>query len=636
MFNIPKWLELGESEIVCQEDTPDEHTDLSSLPQNEENRIIVKDLLFCLVGGDGIYINKNSDGTYQATCKIRDSTFSFVQQILPLCENFTIINNYSSSHYLFEYGRVAHALSSSLRTIMNEYRENISKFEQSRNLTPSLLHGNIQGYSELLQQLADLILAIEDKSGCQILSEIHSRLSVFRGSPKVKKLFSYLFKCSSIPLIEFIKQWIYHGNIDDPYNEFFIRINDKITRQKLKNDYENQYWEKKYILIDEFIPRFISSSAIRAMLNAGKSQAVLAECHIDTNEDMKLTIDMIQRETAIDSAAINASQHLVNVLRDNYNLMHYVKMFKSVFLCARGDWLSKFLRLLSETMEEPKDELHIPALDANLASSLPSEYTKYFSSVIAETTFSVAAYVTHRIATIDVDQFDKVLKKPFFSPKSSWEYFDLKAKVEWPISLVFNGSIQKKYSFIFRMLLIWHHIEYLMNQCWKRASSVPDFQSDVNEMRHAVHHFASSFISFTAIDVMHPIYSSLEENVAQTSDIASLFKHVDSALDQIMTGLLISSQDVLLQMIKISHESYKFISAFNDYCDSISNELVSYEEKAALKNPVASRFRAFDHEVTALIRLLVNKTQQTGNPLYADFVCIVNVNNAYSYESPYI
>ena len=159
---------------------------------------------------------------------------------------------------------------------------------------------------------------------------------------------------------------------------------------------------------------------------------------------------------------------------------------------------------------------------------------------------------------------------------------------------------------------------------------------DINEKRHAVHHFTSSYISFTAIDVMHPICCYLEDNISQISDMDSLFKHHEEALDQILTGALISSHDVFLKMIKIAYNTHRFIKAFNEYCDSIENDFLDYEAKGTLKNPVNTCFKAFNNEVTSLIRLLVSKTQQTGNPLYADFVCIVNVNQAYSFESPYV
>jgi hypothetical protein len=36
-----------------------------------------------------------------------------------------------------------------------------------------------------------------------------------------------------VPLIHFIKRWIYYGEVNDPYNEFFIKDNEKIGNGNL-------------------------------------------------------------------------------------------------------------------------------------------------------------------------------------------------------------------------------------------------------------------------------------------------------------------------------------------------------------------------------------------------------------------
>ena len=275
-FELPSWLETGIISLVGDEEEKySDPPDLTALPLNLEEQTIVKDLLYCLIGAEGTYIRSDSQGNYSAKCIMHDSTMSFVEQILPICDDFYIIRRFAEGHLAFEHGRVIHALCAALRTITSEYQQTIAKFENAKRLTPSLLLGNLQNPAEMLHQLANFINALEGKKGTPILTELHARLSTFRGSPNIRKLFTYLFQSASQPLLDFIQKWIYSGIVDDPFNEFFIEVDETISVEDRGAQYESLFWEHKFKLVNFRIPKFISMSAVNSILSAGKTIAVL-------------------------------------------------------------------------------------------------------------------------------------------------------------------------------------------------------------------------------------------------------------------------------------------------------------------------------------------------------------------------
>ncbi|EAY13457.1 Spc97 / Spc98 family protein [Trichomonas vaginalis G3] len=629
-LELPSWLESGEATLIGQEEeVQNDLPDLTSMPPDIEEQTIVKDLLYCLIGAEGSYIRLVDNQKYEIRCKIHDSISSFVEKIIPICNDFCIIRKYAEGHFAFHHGRIMHALCSALRTVTSEYQQTIAKFENARRLTPSLLLGNLQNPAEMLHALSTLILALTDKRGVPILSEIQKRLASFRGSPKIRQLFTYLFQTASVPLLDFIQKWIYMGIVDDPFDEFFITEDSNITADVLGSEYESNFWSSKYELNTSRLPHFISAAALKSILSAGKCISVLTICGLQMPNPPKLNLEALQRETIIDSAFLSASLRLVSVLREKYDLLKYAKMFRSVFLCGRGDWVAKFNHLAAQTMSVSRDKAHIPAIDANFAASLPSDYSKYFSAFLEQDTLSTQVQTFHSVSRENPQGVAPSSAKVIFGLDYSWDYFDIKPDVRWPISLVFNHIVVTKYQLLFRTLFTWKHLESLLGECWRISSRTMAVLPEVDGMRHAVHHFCSSFLGYAAIDVIHPLWASLLDQMETSSSIDALFKAHDEALDEALNGLFISSKETMHKLITIAQNSFNFVSQYKKYAISVSKAAVTDNQKRSLISPVKNCYDKFHSNVASIVQELAAKSTITGNTLFSDFVRLVNVNHDY-------
>jgi gamma-tubulin complex component 2 len=100
---------------------------------------------------------------------------------------------------------------------------------------------------------------------------------------------------ASKPYFKMLQQWVCRGILDDPYKEFMIQEKSNITKDKVKDDFNDVYWEQRYTLHHHTVPSFLEPYKEKILL-AGKYLNVLRECHIDAN--MEDTIDDLRMKTS--------------------------------------------------------------------------------------------------------------------------------------------------------------------------------------------------------------------------------------------------------------------------------------------------------------------------------------------------
>ncbi len=63
------------------------------------------------------------------------------------------------------------------------------------------------------------------------------------------------------------------GDLNDPYKEFMIQEDNSVSRQALQEDFNAQYWEHRYTLRDNAVPKMLRDSAYKVF-----------ECTLNVNE----------------------------------------------------------------------------------------------------------------------------------------------------------------------------------------------------------------------------------------------------------------------------------------------------------------------------------------------------------------
>ena len=272
-------------ELNKKEDIYVVNTNKNSLNITEKD--LVKDLLYVLVGIDGKYIKFNSH---------KDS-YILIDNI-PWEENiYDIVNSISESGWLFKrinkyilYYKSSNNKSLYIQSLLfaiekelDEYYKLISFFKKMNNndlsndITHIPLNNNIKEiqkyskqlnlknllmgiipYKEKLKWILTCYEAVHTLKGSAILSQIYSYV-IYLGNEKfLNKILNEVTK----PFIEFILNWIKYGEIKDPYDEFFVNINEEIKDENI--------WKNKYKLILGNIPNFVKRESVLKIFEVGK------------------------------------------------------------------------------------------------------------------------------------------------------------------------------------------------------------------------------------------------------------------------------------------------------------------------------------------------------------------------------
>ena len=104
-------------------------------------------------------------------------------------------------------------------------------------------------------------------------------LAMDNRDPVTKKLYGYLLNKASVPYIAMLESWIHKGEIRDPYEEFMIVESRKVSKENIKEDFNDAYWEQRYTIREKYVPSFLVPLKTKILL-AGKYLNVIRECGI--------------------------------------------------------------------------------------------------------------------------------------------------------------------------------------------------------------------------------------------------------------------------------------------------------------------------------------------------------------------
>lgn len=131
----------------------------------------------------------------------------------------------------------------------------------------------------------------------------------------------------------------------------------------MPTNYSADYWDKKYTIRRERIPKFLESMS-DIILRAGKYLNVIRQCGKTLNNDEMDKIEYKVSETnyieAINRAYTYASKTLLKVVLDEQDLIGRLRSVKHYFLLDKGDFIVTFFTLCEKEFNKNLNDV-IPA-----------------------------------------------------------------------------------------------------------------------------------------------------------------------------------------------------------------------------------------------------------------------------------
>lgn len=348
---------------------------LSSLDLQAQERAMIDDLLFVLLGLEGQYItfgvnrepydpfderSRLAGPAYLIARGLDPSLRDLTQQILRTATCTSALDAFIEVMSRYEKGSVSHALCAAIRKVHKDFQilvaqlehqfltnDNFSLHQLSLYLKKSahimnllfhltqdiLMQNGLLGTDEDAESSNDeddfenVLAAINGgaservKKSCiggALISLLIKKLQSLSGDPQAKELLTTLLSEASKPYLRMLNEWLHHGNVKDPHSEFMIKEAKSIKREGLEQDYTDDYWEKRYTIRQDHVPQQLVSVIDRVLL-AGKYLNVVRECSrgekLTVNFDSNLSTQEGMPQDIFDAnllLSVNSAYHYAN------------------------------------------------------------------------------------------------------------------------------------------------------------------------------------------------------------------------------------------------------------------------------------------------------------------------------------
>jgi gamma-tubulin complex component 2 len=552
---------------------------------------------------------------FQLASGIDPTLRDLTQSMLKMATHYSAMEAFVEIQSRAECGAVSHSLCASIRKLLKDYLILIAQLESQLLNNPTftlhLLHLHTMPTAQCLAQLysmgqellrrnglldQDLDESIDDfddvdnileqlkeggdlvpgamarKKMCKggnILRLLTERLATFSGDPTTKSLLQTLLRDASRPYMTMLNEWLHHGGIKDPHAEFLVKEQKWIKREKLEEDYTDEYWEKRYTIRDNEVPPQLTSVREKVLL-AGKYLNVVRECGgVDISKEVKdvpKTLDDPRFLDNVNAAYTYANASLLNLLVTKNSLNIRFRSLKHYFFLDRSDFFSYFLELGSSELRKPARVVNEGKLQSLLDIVLRQP-----GSIAAQDQFKEDVKVRMNkigltkwlmqvvnVSGINQDNPEASFEKQQAAHSADedkdilgFDALELDYSVPFPLSLVISRKTVLRYQLIFRHLLSLRHLETLLVTSWSDQNKVTSWRHKSSDRRLEIWKrrawnlrakmlvFVQQLLYFCTAEVIEPNWVGLMERVEKVHKEASEvtendMKQVNRTVDELM------------------------------------------------------------------------------------------------------
>lgn len=563
--------------------------------------MILEDLLFTFMGYEGQYIrfvdtyNSQEERERLAGPEFRilsgldPSLRDLTTRMLQMATHFVAVSAFAEVQSREDFGMINHALCASIRKLLKDYLVLIAQMEHqlvtNESFTLHVLHLHILPFSHVLSQLfvlaqemlrknklleedqdsddesdieniieqlnegGDFVLGGTKKihKGGNVLRLLTERLSHMAGDPAARKLLEGLLRDASRPYMMMLNEWLHHGSIKDPHGEFLVREQKSINRERLEEDYTDEYWEKRYTIREHDVPPQLESVKDKVLL-AGKYLNVVRECGgIDVGKEIKdvpRTFDDPRFVNNVSDAYAHANSSLLNLLLTTHELPARLRSMKHYFFLDRSDFFSYFLYLSNSELKKQVKDVNVGKLQSLLDLVLRQP-----GSVAAQDPFKEDVKIhmndqnltTFLVSVVNVRGFEDGVEEslPRRTPASKddgdetkkmigYDALEFKYSVPFPLSLVISSKTVVRYQILFRYLLSMRHLENLLVNSWEDHNKLVSWTHRSGDrklemwkrrawaLRARMLNFVQQFMYYCTAEVIEPNWHNLMTKVNGT------------------------------------------------------------------------------------------------------------------------
>ncbi|CAG8494216.1 9687_t:CDS:10 [Diversispora eburnea] len=505
--------------------------DLDNNLNNKYNseKLLLRDIIFIFQGINGQYIKWDSEAKsfiIDLKISINRSTVDLLHRLSELgflyrrVEEFVKMN--ANDPFI---GLVGQAFCSVLQHELTEYYRFIANLEATitkevdnqQFLTNGISLKRLLVWTQdslfKLRIMSVLVDCCKEKRGGALVSTIYNYTN--HGDPFIQEFINKMLEEISRPFFEMLQRWIYEGELDDPFEEFFVSCDPNVQEEDL--------WRSKYSILKDMQPTFISELlAKKVSLKYG---------------------DMVALESSIDATYTATSQRLLNILFTKYKLKEHFIALKRYLLLGQGDFIQHLMAQLGPGLGKPATTIYHHNLTGILEAAIRASNAQYDDPDI--------------LRRLDAGLLE------VSSGDVGWDVFSLFYRVDSPLNTIFTPQAMHQYLKIFNLLWRLKRVEHDLSFCWRRNMTSARSFLRVEELRKEI-----NTSRLVCSEMIHFVYQ-LQYYI--------LFEVIECSWDELVTDIHNPSGD--LDSLIEAHNKYLSNVSNKSFLNASNNQDLFFNTK---------------------------------------------------------
>lgn len=439
------------------------------------------------------------------------------------------------------------------------------------------------------------------KKGGELIGLIHG-FSSSHGDPFVHTFAERLLAQVTQPFYNMLRAWIYEGELEDPYLEFFVFQNP---------DHEDSgatsVWEHKYQINRAMIPSIVTEDFADKVFLIGKSlnfirygcgdSAWVESYSKNASRELKYG-DTALLATSIDEAHKTVMARLISLMENKFALFSHLHALKKYLLLGQGDFIALLMESLASNLDRPANSQYRHTLTAQLEHAIRNSNAQYDSADVLRRLDARMLELSHG--------------------EIGWDVFTLEYRIDSPLDVIVTPWASKQYLKVFNFLWRVKRVEFALSTTWRRLqtgargvlSAVSDrLGADWKSARGGVAemtHFVVQLQYYILFEVIEAGWEGLQKAIRKP----------DATLDTLITAHTVYLRSITrkgllgggtVDYTAQLHELLKLMLAYKDAVDSLySYSVAEFTRRQEMAARIETRTKAgkwgiteADEEMTA-------------------------------------
>lgn len=438
-----------------------------------------------------------------------------------------------------------------------------------------------------LRLMSLIVESTKGLKGGELISVIHGYASN-HGDPFVHTFAERLLASITKPFYNMLRAWIYDGELEDPYLEFFVYEN-----QDHEDSGATSVWEHKYQFKQSMVPSIMNEEFANRVFLIGKSlnfirygcgdSAWVENYSKDASKELRYG-DTADLSSSIDEAYKTVMARLLSLMETKFALFTHLTALKKYLLLGQGDFIAVLMESLATNLDRPANSQYRHTLTAQLEHAIQHSNANHDKEDVKRRLDARMLELSHG--------------------EIGWDVFTLEYRIDSPLDVIVTPWASKQYLKIFNFLWRVKRVEFALGVTWRRcmtgargvlAAVADKFGEDWKLARGAMAemvHFINQLQWYILFEVIEAGWEGLQKAIRKPDATLDTLISAHTAYLRSITrkGLLGGGAiDFTAQL----HELLKLMLAYREAVDSLYSYSVDESTKrAAMAAKIETRTKA--------------------------------------------